>query len=114
MEWYISVLKKYSVFNGRARRKEYWMFVLISGLISIFLQFIDRNVGTQYLALIYGLAVLVPSIAVSVRRLHDIDKTGWWLLVGFIPIVGCLVLIYFFIIDGKQGTNRFGESPKWW
>ncbi|MGC9402504.1 DUF805 domain-containing protein [Vibrio genomosp. F10 str. 9ZC157] len=114
MEWYLGVLKKYTVFEGRARRKEYWMFILINLIISFALQAIDRSFGTQFLSLIYGLAVLLPAIAVSVRRLHDIDKSGWWLLISFIPFIGCLVLIYFYTIDGKPGENQYGTSPKWW
>ncbi|NIF19295.1 DUF805 domain-containing protein [Pantoea sp. Cy-639] len=103
---YLEVLKKYAVFKGRARRKEYWMFVLINLLITIAIGYIDNILGTTpLLGLVYNLAILLPSIAVAVRRLHDNNHRGWWLLV---PIVGLVFLIQ----DGTPGNNRFGPSPK--
>nr|WP_286184864.1 DUF805 domain-containing protein [Pantoea sp. Cy-639] len=102
----MEVLKKYAVFKGRARRKEYWMFVLINLLITIAIGYIDNILGTTpLLGLVYNLAILLPSIAVAVRRLHDNNHRGWWLLV---PIVGLVFLIQ----DGTPGNNRFGPSPK--
>ncbi len=119
MNWYLQVLKKYADFSGRARRKEYWFFVLFNIIISVALTVIDVMVGTYsqaigigLLACIYALAVLIPGIAVSVRRLHDTDRSGWWLLIVLIPIIGPIVLIVFMCIDGTPGTNRFGPSPK--
>ena len=111
MEWYLKVLKQYADFNGRARRKEYWMFVLfnmlivfgigvVSGILNAALQI---NLGI--ISVIYSLATLIPGIAVSVRRMHDIDRRGWWLLV---PIIG----IVFLFFDSTTGENRFGENPK--
>ncbi len=111
MEWYLKVLKQYADFNGRARRKEYWMFVLfnmlivfgigvVSGILNAALQI---NLGI--ISVIYSLATLIPGIAVSVRRMHDIDRRGWWLLV---PIIG----IVFLFFDSTPGENRFGENPK--
>jgi uncharacterized membrane protein YhaH (DUF805 family) len=103
---YIEVMKKYAVFKGRARRKEYWMFILLNMLVAFVVGFVDGLIGTApALGGLYNLAVLLPSIAVAVRRLHDSDRSGWWLLV---PIVNLVFLIQ----DGTQGSNRFGPSPK--
>ncbi len=112
MNWYLHVLKNYANFNGRARRQEYWMFFLINLIISLVLTFIEVKMGIFGVSLLYSLAIFIPSLAVSVRRLHDIDKSGWWLLIGLIPLLGAIVLIIFFIMDGTPGNNRFGASPK--
>ncbi len=118
MSWYLEVLKKYAVFDGRARRKEYWMFFLINLLISVVLIAIDSLIGTfsqtgfglpQGL---YSLAVLIPSIAVTVRRLHDIGRTGWWILIGLIPVIGGIVLLIFMVLDSQPGVNQYGPNPK--
>ncbi|MDE2848839.1 MAG: DUF805 domain-containing protein [Gemmatimonadota bacterium] len=121
MHWYIDVLKKYTVFSGRARRKEFWMFFLFSTIISIFLAVIDEFMGWQFemggdiigfLSTLYYLAVVVPYLAVIVRRLHDTERTGWWILIAFIPFVGVLILLVFLILHGTRGDNRFGPDPK--
>lgn len=118
MEWYTGVLKKYVEFSGRARRKEFWMFTLINALISIALSIVDRLIGTDYangggvLNSIYGLAVLLPSLAVGIRRLHDTGRSGWWLLIGLIPCVGIIVLIVFWAQEGAAGQNEHGPDPK--
>jgi len=112
MNWYLHVLKNYANFNGRARRQEYWMFFLINFIITVVLSFFEMKTGLFGISMVYGLAVLVPSLAVAVRRLHDTDRSGWWLLVGLIPILGVIVLLIFFIMDGTPGNNRFGASPK--
>jgi uncharacterized membrane protein YhaH (DUF805 family) len=119
VNWYLTVLKKYADFSGRARRMEYWMFSLISLLIMCGLVIVDAMLGVDIgeqgigiLSAIYVLAVLVPSLAVSVRRLHDTDRTGWWVLVGLVPFVGDIVLLIFFVLDGTPGDNRFGPNPK--
>ncbi len=119
MDWYIQVLKKYAVFSGRARRKEYWFFVLFNILISIALSMIDgvlgttnADTGTGILGGIYSLAVLIPSIAVLVRRLHDTDRSGWWALIGLIPIIGWIVLLVFMVQDSHPGQNQYGPNPK--
>ena len=95
MSWFVEALKKYAVFSGRSRRKEYWYFVLFVVIINIVLNIIDsligtynRSAGVGLLTSIFNLAVLIPSIAVSVRRLHDIDRTGWWVLIGLVPLIG--------------------------
>ena len=119
MNWYLEVLKKYAVFDGRAQRAEYWYFVLFSIIISIVLGFIDFSIGTfdekagvGLLSGIYALAVFIPSIAVGVRRLHDTNRSGWWILIGLIPIVGFIVLFVFFVIDSDQRANQYGSNPK--
>ena len=113
MNWYLEVLKKYAVFNGRARRKEYWYFVLFNFIINIVLSGIDSmTTGMGLLPGIYTLAVLIPSIAVLVRRLHDTDRSGWWVLIGLIPIIGWIVLLIFVVQDGKPGKNQYGLNLK--
>jgi len=104
--WYVEVLKKYAVFTGRARRKEYWMFVLINFLIALAIGVVEGVLRSKgIVSNVYALAMFVPSIAVGVRRLHDTDRSGWWLL---LPIVN----IVFLALEGHPGHNRFGPSPK--
>lgn len=119
MDWYIGVLKKYFVFEGRARRKEYWMFTLFNIIVSIVLGIVDGILGLRIgeasigtLGLIYSLAVLLPCLGVSVRRLHDTDRSGWWLLIALVPLVGGLVLLYFMVLDSTPGSNKYGPNPK--
>lgn len=118
MNWYLDALKKYVDFSGRARRKAYWFFVLFNLIISFVLGFIDGLMGLAseggvgLLGGLYSLAVLLPGIAVSVRRLHDTGRSGWWLLIGFIPLIGVLVLIVFMVMDSEQGDNQYGPNPK--
>ena len=113
MDWYMGVLRKYAEFSGRARRREYWTFALISFLIGCALGVIGALVhGLAFLSWVYSLAVLVPSIAVSVRRLHDTGRSGWWLLIGLIPLIGLIVLIVFLATDGEPGDNEYGPNPK--
>lgn len=118
MNWYLDVLKKYAVFDGRARRQEFWMFVLINFVISVALNVVDRVLsigffsGAGILGTLYGLAVLIPSLALAWRRLHDTDKSGWWILIGLIPLVGWIILIVFYATEGNRGPNRFGPDPK--
>ena len=116
-DWYMQVLKKYTVFSGRARRKEYWFFVLWYVIISIGLAIIDAVAGLRIgdvgvLQVLYALAVLIPSLAVAVRRLHDTGRTGWWLLIGLIPLIGFIVLLVFMFLDSQPGENEYGPSPK--
>ncbi len=119
MNWYLEVLKKYAVFSGRARRKEYWYFVLFNIIISIVLAVIDgvtgsfsAEAGMGLLGGIYTLAVLIPGIAVSVRRLHDTERSGWWLLIALVPLIGVIVLLVFMVQDSKLGQNQYGANPK--
>jgi len=116
-EWYLGVLRKYAVFDGRARRKEYWTFFLVNFIIAVVMGFM-AGILWSILGLVvnialwvYALAIIVPSIAVAVRRLHDTGRSGWWVLIGFIPIIG-LVLIVFLIQDSAPGENEYGPNPK--
>ncbi len=119
MNWYLEVLKKYAVFEGRARRKEYWFFQLFNFLISLALGFIDLftglynpETGLGFFSGIYALGVMIPGIAVSVRRLHDTGRSGWWLLINLVPLLGSIVFIYFTVLDSNPGSNEYGPSPK--
>lgn len=119
MNWYLEVLKKYAVFSGRARRKEYWFFALFNIIFTIAIAIIDGMVGTfdpetgmGMIGLIYALAVLLPSIAVTVRRLHDIGKSGWWMLIALIPLLGIIILLIFAVMDSKPEENQYGINPK--
>ena len=114
MKWYLTVLRKYAVFAGRARRREYWMFVLISAVVVLVLGFVNGVMGADVpaLPLYYTLAVVLPGLAVTVRRLHDTDRSGWWLLSLLVPIVGAIVFLVFMVTPGGDMANRFGASPK--
>lgn len=113
MNYYLDVLKKYAVFTGRARRKEYWMFFLFNVIISFVIGFIDGFIGTAgILAIVYALGTLLPGIGVAIRRLHDTDRSGWWLLISLVPIVGFIVLLVFLVSDSQPGENKYGPNPK--
>ncbi|HGN1280822.1 TPA: DUF805 domain-containing protein [Proteus mirabilis] len=126
MNWYLEVIKNnYANFSGRARRKEYWMFIVVNTIIlavlyGIMFSSIDSYTGemsgTGFVALIiigiYSLATIIPNIAVTVRRFHDQDRSGWMVLLSFIPFVGGLILFIFMCLDGTRGENRFGLDPK--
>ena len=118
MGWFIKVVKSFS-FSGRARRKEYWMFTLLVVFITILLGFADKTLGTYmegselgFLGLGFFVLILVQAIAVSVRRLHDAGRTGWWFLVQFVPYLGTVVWVVFAVLPGQKGENRFGPDPK--
>ncbi len=117
MNDYLAVLKKYAVFIGRAGRKEFWMFVLVNIIVMVAISIIEsvlgltRN-GSGVLSGLYSLAVLIPSLAVGVRRLHDTGRSGWYLLIGLIPLIGAIVLIVFYATDGQPGANKYGPNPK--
>ena len=94
MEWYLKVVQdNYANFNGRATRQEYWMFTLFNGIFSIMVTIVGINLGIGYLSILYSLAVLIPGFAVAVRRLHDVNKSGWWLLIMLIPLFGIIWLL---------------------
>ena len=120
MNYFIDCLtKKYACFSGRARRKEYWLFVLFNLIASIIIGVIAgvlagaTGVGAfSYLGPIYSLAVLIPGFAVLFRRLHDTGRSGWWWLIAFIPIIGWIVLIVFCCLDSQPGDNQYGPNPK--
>jgi uncharacterized membrane protein YhaH (DUF805 family) len=105
MNWFLMALKKYAVFDGRARRKEFWMFILFYFILSIVVNVIVAITKIQILGMIFGLGMLCPYIGVSIRRMHDTDRSGWWIL---LPIVNLI----FYIQEGQQGENRYGPDPK--
>ena len=119
IDQYLAVLKKYVVFDGRARRKEYWMFALFNLLISIALAVVDQVTGLANAAggfsplqTVYGMAVFLPGLAVAVRRLHDTNRSGWFLLLVLIPCIGPIILLVFNIEEGTKGSNQYGSDPK--
>ena len=118
IDWATRPLKKYADFTGRAPRAEYWWFVLLYMVGFVVATIIDSVLGLDAMALTYGpvtilfaLAILVPSLAVGARRLHDTDRSGWWLLIGLIPLIGAIVLLVFFVAEGTRGSNQYGEDP---
>lgn len=112
MHWYTDVLKKYTEFTGRARRQEYWMFFLFNFIISMVIAIIGAVIGLPILHLIYALAVLLPSIGVGIRRLHDTDRSGWWMLIAFVPFIGGIWLLVLMVLEGTAGENQYGPDPK--
>jgi uncharacterized membrane protein YhaH (DUF805 family) len=118
IDWATRPLKKYADFSGRAPRAEYWWFYLLIIIGYIVATILDSLLGLDgavgpygIVTALFGLAVLIPSIAVGARRLHDTDRSGWWLLIGLIPLIGAIVLLVFFVLPGTQGSNRFGPDP---
>jgi uncharacterized membrane protein YhaH (DUF805 family) len=107
-----SVFSKYVVFSGRARRSEFWWFTLFAVILYIVVAIIDAAIGSSILGIIVGLALLLPSLAVTARRLHDTGRSGWWILIGIIPLIGAIVLLVFECQDSQPGTNAYGPSPK--
>ena len=128
MEWMLMPYRRYADFSGRSRRKEYWMFALLQAIIAIVLLIVmftlgglSGSGGTSFgpmgmlgagLLVIWGLATIIPSIAVQVRRFHDQDKSGWMVLIGFIPYIGGIIVFVFMCLAGTAGPNRFGPDPK--
>ncbi|MDY0971342.1 DUF805 domain-containing protein [Siccibacter turicensis] len=118
MDWYIKVLKNYVGFRGRACRKEYWMFILVNIILTVVLSLVDKMLGWQraggegVLTTLYGIFLFLPGWAVHFRRLHDTDRSAWWLLLLLIPVVGWLVILIFNCQRGTAGANRFGPVPE--
>ena len=120
MNWYLHVLKNYAVFSGRARRKEYWMFVLFNLIFAIVAMILDNVLGltiskdVRYgpFYIVYALATFIPGLAVLVRRLHDIGKSGWYVLLAPIPCIGGIILLVFAATAGDVGENEYGTDPK--
>jgi uncharacterized membrane protein YhaH (DUF805 family) len=106
-----TTLSKYVDFSGRARRSEYWYFVLFNVLVSIVALVIDMAIGQQIVGFIASLALFLPGLAVSIRRLHDIDRSGWWILISLVPIIGFILLIVWYCSDSKP-DNQYGPNPK--
>lgn len=113
MSYYLGVLKKYAVFSGRACRKEYWMFILINAVVVMGISAIDHIAGTKgTIGTLYGFALIVPILAVTVRRLHDVGKNGYWYFICIIPFIGSIWLLMLLCKDSEEGSNRFGENVK--
>ena len=119
MNWYIAVLKKYAVFSGRARRKEYWMFFLFNFIFTCIAMILDNVFGIAIESLyygpiyiLYGLAMFLPSLAVAVRRFHDTGKSGWFILISLIPLIGSIWYIVLMVRDSDPGENQYGANPK--
>lgn len=120
MHWFReALLHKYATFRGRARRQEYWYFALYYFLIYVGLLLVDVLTGTfsmetemGFLSGVFLLATLVPTVALAVRRLHDTGRSGWWLLLSVVPLLGAIVLLYFTTLEGDAGANAYGEDPK--
>ena len=104
-------LNKYIDVEGRAARSEYWWFQLFLLIVNAVTMFLDYTLGVGLLNLLATLAFLAPNITVGVRRLHDKDRSGWWLLIVLVPIIGILLLLYWFVTRGTPGSNRFGPDP---
>ena len=111
MEYFIDAFRKYADFSGRASRKQYWMFILIFMIIYLVLAVVDALLGMFVLAAIFNLALLIPSLSIAARRLHDTGRTGWWQLIIFIPLIGVIVLLVFLVQD-SHGENDYGPNPK--
>jgi uncharacterized membrane protein YhaH (DUF805 family) len=115
MHWYTDVIRRYTDFDGRADRPEFWWFALINLIISLAIWAIGIALfgyaTGELLAIVYGLATLLPSLGVEIRRLHDTNKSGWWIVVALVPFVGGIILIVLFAIAGTPGPNRFGPQP---
>lgn len=113
MEWWKMAMSNYAGFQGRARRKEFWMFTLINILISIGLVIIGEIIGVSTaFSSLYSLVILLPSIAVAVRRLHDTGRSGWWYLIVLVPFAGSIILLVFMCLEGERGDNKYGPDPK--
>ena len=114
MDWFIGALKKYAVFEGRARRKEFWMFYLFFMLFFVALVFVEVGLtgDATVLSGIYFLGTLVPGLAVTVRRLHEIDKSGLWYFISFVPLVWPITILIFLLTEGTTGDNKYGPDPK--
>ena len=124
MKWYLKVLNNYATFSGRARRSEFWFFALFNMMFAILAMVIDNILGTTldmgygvtlpygYIYSIYAIAVVIPGLAVAVRRLHDVGKSGWMYFVILIPIIGAIWLLVLFFTDSQAGSNKWGQNPK--
>ena len=119
MQWLKEVIAKYATFSGRARRREYWRFILYYLLTYLLLLGVDVVTGTfnmetqlGFLSGLFLLFMVIPAIAVAVRRLHDTERSGWGVLLALLPLIGQLVLLFFFIQEGDEGSNAYGPDPK--
>ncbi len=118
MQWYIKCMQNYVTFSGRARRSEYWffllfyfIFVIVLGIIESVLGLANPDTGGGPISGIFVLAHLLPGIAVAVRRLHDSGRTGWWILINLIPLIGGIIFLFFMVVGSDDGDNEYGPSP---
>ncbi|NLV41947.1 MAG: DUF805 domain-containing protein [Candidatus Hydrogenedentes bacterium] len=114
MSWYLEVWKNYADFGGRARRKEYWFFILFNSLAYFALSILDVLMfkGQPVVSTLYALAILVPSLSVTFRRLHDTGRSAWWILIGLIPLIGGIWFLILLCLDSEGGANQYGPNPK--
>lgn len=120
MSWYLIAWQRAADFSGRSRRKEYWIFNLFNAIVAFVLvllvvAFSDKDKPATipfFLVLVYGVVVFVPSLSVSIRRLHDIGKSGWWYFIGFVPFIGGIILFIFSLLDSEPNANEWGLDPK--
>jgi uncharacterized membrane protein YhaH (DUF805 family) len=119
MEWYLKVMRQYADFSGRARRKEYWMFILFNVIFAIIAMVLDNVLGLNFeegsggpIYIIYALIALIPGLAVAVRRLHDVGKSGWMFFIVLIPIIGSIWLLVLMCSEGESSSNAYGSNPK--
>jgi uncharacterized membrane protein YhaH (DUF805 family) len=118
MNWYLDAWKNYVTFTGRSRRKAYWMFVLFNIIAAVLAGVIDNVLGLAGkdgygpISGLYSLAVFIPGLALAIRRLHDTGRTGWWMLLGLIPLFGWIILLIFFVTNSQPGSNQYGPNPK--
>lgn len=112
--WRRALTERYTDFAGRSRRMEYWSWVLVNFVIGLVISALFAVAELfVFLYIVWVLAIIVPGIAVAIRRLHDTDKSGWWLFIAVVPFVGPLVLLVFFLMDSTRGTNQYGPSEKY-
>lgn len=114
MNYYVMAFKKFTQFEGRSSRSEYWYFALFNFIVSIAISAIAEVMGTMALgglSILYSLAIIIPSVAVSVRRLHDTNRSGWWILISLVPIIGFFVFLYFAVQPSDEGDNQYGPNP---
>jgi len=111
-QWYIKCIRQFADFKGRARRKEFWMFALVNFVVSLVISIVGSIIGTTLLSTIYSLAILLPSLGVGVRRLHDVGKSGWYMLASLIPVIGWIWLLILAVQDSQPGDNQWGPNPK--
>lgn len=121
MQWFTLALRRYAVFSGRSQRAEFWFFMLLSTLIQVALMVLDDAMGWVFhvdgiengvSSTIALMALLLPTLSVGARRLHDIGKSGWWQLLILLPVVGFIILLFFWVRDGQAGQNAHGNNPK--
>ena len=109
MDWYLNVVKQYTVFTGRAGRQEFWMFQLINFGIALAISVVGNILGLEILSTLYSLAIFLPSLAVLVRRLHDTSRSGWWALIGLVPVLGWIALIVLAALESTPGPTSMAR-----